>query len=285
MSLVIDAHTHIFPPEIHERREHYVSLDGTFSELYVDPKAKLASTPILLRDMTAQGVDVSVVMGIGWTDIGLAREANDYIIESVRNNNDKLLGFAGVNPLWGQAAAYEAERCAKAGLLGIGELHPDTQGLNVIDPGILNSLIEVAREFDLIFTIHTSEPVGHNYIGKGTVTPERIIKLIENHPDVTFILAHWGGGLPFYSLMPEVAKILEKVYFDTAASPYLYDSRIFEVVARAIGSNKILLGSDYPLMSHSRLRTQIDQSNLSDADKRGILGANAARILKYRRSD
>lgn len=285
MSLVIDAHTHIFPPEIHERREHYVSLDDTFSELYMDPEAKLASTPILLRDMTAQGVDVSVVMGIGWTDIGLAREANDYIIESVRNNNDKLLGFAGVNPLWGQAAAYEAERCAKAGLLGIGELHPDTQGLNVIDPGILNSLIEVAREFDLIFTIHTSEPVGHNYIGKGTVTPERIIKLIENHPDVTFILAHWGGGLPFYSLMPEVAKILEKVYFDTAASPYLYDSRIFEVVARAIGSNKILLGSDYPLMSHSRLRTQIDQSNLSDADKRGILGANAARILKYRRSD
>lgn len=285
MSLVIDAHTHIFPPEIHERREHYVSLDDTFSELYMDPEAKLASTPILLRDMTAQGVDVSVVMGIGWTDIGLAREANDYIIESVRNNNDKLIGFAGVNPLWGQTAAYEAERCAKAGLLGVGELHPDTQGFNVIDPAILSSLIEVVREFDLIFTIHTSEPVGHNYIGKGTVTPERIIKLIENHPDVTFILAHWGGGLPFYSLMPEVAKILEKVYFDTAASPYLYDSKIFEVVARAIGSNKILLGSDYPLMSHSRLRTQIDQSSLSDADKRGILGANAARILKYRRSD
>ena len=283
MSLVIDAHTHIFPPETLERRDHYANLDDTFRELYKDPKAKLATTPILLRDMKVHGVDVSVVMGIGWTDIGLAREANDYIIESVRNNNNKLVGFAGVNPLWGQAAAYEAERCAKAGLPGVGELHPDTQGFSVTDPAILRPLMEVVRRFDLIFTIHTSEPVGHDYIGKGTVTPERIVRLIENHPDVTFILAHWGGGLPFYSLMPEVAKILEKVYFDTAASPFLYDSRIFDIVAGIIGPNKILLGSDYPLMPHSRLRTQIDQSSLSDADKRGILGANAARILKYPR--
>ncbi|MDA1188604.1 MAG: amidohydrolase family protein, partial [Chloroflexi bacterium] len=194
-------------------------------------------------------------------------------------NPGKLVGFAGVNPLWGQIAAYEAERCAKQGIKGIGELHPDTQNFSVTDAAVLKPLMEVARKHNLIVTTHTSEPVGHSYVGKGKTTPERVVKLIDNHPDITFILAHWGGGLPFYALMPEIGKVFKNVYVDTAASPYLYDSRVFKTVSTVIGPDKILLGSDYPLLPHSRLRAHLDESSLPDTAKSAILGGNAANLL------
>ena len=57
---------------------------------------------------------------------------------------------------------------------------------------------------------------------------------------VRLVLAHWGGGLPFYALMPEVAESLSDVYFDTAASPFLYDAKVFETAASIVGPGHIM---------------------------------------------
>ena len=83
MSAVVDSHTHVYPGWLRDGRERYAAVDATFGELFADPKAKMATAEELVGAMDEDGVDRSVVMGIGWTDRGLAREANDYIIESV----------------------------------------------------------------------------------------------------------------------------------------------------------------------------------------------------------
>jgi len=79
--------------------------------------------------------------------------------------------------------------------------------------------------------------------------------------------------------MPEVAEALNNVYFDTAASPFLYDKRVFKIVTELAGVEKILLGSDYPLLSAPRLIRQVQESDLSDLDRSAIMGGNAARLL------
>jgi len=278
--MIVDFHTHIYPPSIREQRETYVTRDRTFGELFADPRAKMANAEELIAAMDEDGVDRSVVMGIGWTDQGLAREANDYLIDAVSRFPDRLTGFAGVSPAWGgEAAALEAERCAGAGLRGIGELHPSEQGYDLGSESMITPLMDVVREHGLIVTTHSSEPVGHTYQGKGDTRPEMLWRHIQKYPDVTLVCAHWGGGLPFYALMPEVAEALGNVYFDTAASPFLYDARVFEVVAGLVGADHILLGSDYPLLRASRLTRQVQDSSLSDADRGAILGGNAARLL------
>ena len=254
-------------------------MDATFGELFGDPKAKMATAEELIGAMDEDGVDRSVVMGIGWTDRGLAREANDYIIESVSRYPDRLSGFGGVNPAWGEDAAQEAERCASAGLVGIGELHPDTQGYDLGDEGTMGPLMEAAGALGLIVLTHSSEPVGHTYQGKGETRPDVLWRFIRNFPDATIVCAHWGGGLPFYALMPEVEEALANVYFDTAASPFLYDRRVFEAGARLVGAGRILLGSDYPLLRARRLLRQVERAELAEEDKEAIRGGSAGRLL------
>jgi len=276
---VVDFHTHVYPEWLRDGRERYAAVDATFGELFGDPKARMATAEELIGAMDEDGVDRSVVMGIGWTDRGLAREANDYIIESVARFPDRLSGFGGVNPAWGEEAALEAERCASAGLAGIGELHPDTQGYDLGDEGAMGPLMAAAGALGLIVLTHSSEPVGHTYQGKGETRPEVLWRFIRNFPDATIVCAHWGGGLPFYALMPEVEEGLANVYFDTAASPFLYDRRVFEAGVRLVGADRILLGSDYPLLRALRLLRQVERAELAEADKDAIRGGNAAGLL------
>ena len=277
--MIFDFHTHIFPPWLRPRREEYLKRDATFGELFASPDARMATGERLVRRMDEDGVDVSVVMGIGWTDIELARAANDYLIDAVAKYPDRLVGLAGVNPAWRAKAVEEARRCAEAGLRGIGELHPDTQGYDLGDLDTMAPLMEIVREHGLIVTTHSSEPVGHEYPGKGKTRPEVLWRFIRNFSDVPIVCAHWGGGLPFYGLMPEVKEGLDRAYFDTAATSLLYDAWIFETVASAIGPERILMGSDYPLVRARTVIGQVESSGLSRSDKDLILGGNAARVL------
>ena len=79
----------------------------------------------------------------------------------------RLLGFCSVNPAWGEGAVKEVQRCAESGLRGVGELHPDTQGFDITDKSLMEPVMVAAGELGLPMVVHTSEPVGHRYPGKG----------------------------------------------------------------------------------------------------------------------
>lgn len=277
--MLVDSHCHILPPSFAQRRVELLDRDTTFAALFPRADASLATAEALVAAMDGAGVAHAVVMGMGWTDPELAREANDYIQESVGRYPDRLTGFCSVNPAWGEAAVAEVERYAAAGLMGIGELHPDTQGFDITDQSLLAPLMEAARRLGLPVLVHSSEPVGHQYPGKGRTTPEKLYRFIENFPDNTIICAHWGGGLPFYALMPEVPEVIRNVYFDTAASPFLYQPGVFSTVVGLVGADKILFGTDYPLIEHQRVLEQVQEAGIAPAAREAILGGNATRLL------
>jgi predicted TIM-barrel fold metal-dependent hydrolase len=277
--MIIDFHSHIFSPYFRKNREFLLAGDATLADLYSNPKARMASAEELVSTMDSCGIDVAVVLGIGWTDMEMCYLANQYIIDSCARFPTRLKGFCSINPLWGKDAVAEIERCADAGILGIGELHPDTQRFDMGDMAIMSPIVEIAMERGMPILTHTSEPVGHEYPGKGHTTPDVIWKFINNFPDVKLICAHWGGGLPFYQLMPEVANMTRNVFFDTAASPLLYNASIFSTVTRIMGSERILFGSDYPLIDQKRVIQQVVDSSITDDSKEDMLYANARRLL------
>jgi len=277
--VIIDFHTHIFPPWLREKRDEYIKRDPCFSLLYSQPKARMATAEELLASMDEVGVGLSVVLNIGWVNHEFCVKTNDYILDSVSRYPTRLVGFCAIQPAAGDAAVAELERCAKSGAKGIGELRSDVQGFNLTDEIAMKPLVDAALKHDLIFLTHSSEPVGHEYPGKGSITPDILYSFITVFPSLKLVCAHWGGGLPFYALMPEVAKALTSVFFDTAATVFLYKPEIFEQLSHIIGSDKILFGSDYPLMHQNRVLAQIQSSQLPEEDKARILGANAQELL------
>jgi len=277
--MIIDFHTHVVPSGIKERRADYVGRDACFSLLYAEPKAKLATAEEVIASMDEHKIDKSVILNLGWVSHELCVETNDYILEAIARYPERLIGFCVIQPLAGDKALKELERCARNGVKGIGEMRPDVQDFNLKDSSVMRPVIETAVKHNLIFLTHASEPVGHQYFGKGNITPEAIYPFILNFPDLKVVCAHWGGGLPFYALMPEVAEALSNVYFDTAATPFLYKPQIFQQIADIAGSDKILFGSDYPLLSPKRIIDQLESTGLSQEDKAKILGGNAQRLL------
>jgi hypothetical protein len=153
------------------------------------------------------------------------------------------------------------------------------QLLDLNDKEVMEPFIEVVTKHNLILLTHASEPVGHEYPGKGGITPDILYPLITSFPDLTIVCAHWGGGLPFYALMPEVKKAMSNVFFDTAASPFLYSPQIYNQVIQIVGADKILFGSDYPLLAPSRLLKEIKSLDLPSETEHLILSGNAQRLL------
>jgi len=278
-SVIVDFHTHIFPTWLKERREEYIKHDPCFSLLYSQPKARLAAAEELINSMDEAGIDLSVVLNIGWASHELCVKTNDYILDSVSRYPRRIVGFCAIQPTAGDAAIAELERCAKAGARGIGELRSDVQGFDITDEIKMKPLVNAALKHNLIFLTHSSEPVGHDYPGKGSITPDILYPFITAFPNLTLVCAHWGGGLPFYALMPEVNKALANVFFDTAATVFLYKPEIFKQMGCITGSDKILFGTDYPLMHQKRVLDHVQSARLSEKDKARILGTNAQKLL------
>jgi len=278
--VIIDFHTHIFPSWLKERRDEYSKTDPCFSLLYSQPKARIATAEELLASMDEADIAVSVVLNAGWASHELCVRTNDYILDSVARYPTRLVGFCAIQPRAGDAAVAEIERCAKAGAKGIGELRSDVQGFDLADKTTMEPVIDAVLKHDLILLTHSSEPVGHEYSGKGSITPDILYSFITAFSKLRIVCAHWGGGLPFYALMPEVARSLANVFFDTAATVFLYKPEIFEQVSHIIGSDKILFGTDYPLMQQNRVLAQVQSAQLPQRDKAKILGGNAQKLLE-----
>ena len=146
-------------------------------------------------------------------------------------------------------------------------------------PDVLRRVMGLAAEAAVPVVVHASEPVGHDYPGKGATTPDRLLLLARAFPEVAFIFAHFGGGIPFYALMPEVADSLSNVYFDSAATPYLYRPEVYAVSATTAGADRILFGSDFPLIGQGRALSGARKGGLNDADIACVLGGNAAGLF------
>ena len=275
--MIVDFHTHLLPASFNERRSGIAARDATFATLFAGG-GRIVSAADLIASMDEDGVDFSVVLGFGWCDREVAREANDCLLDAAARYPGRIAAFCSVHPGWGDDALRELERCVDAGAVGIGELHPALQGIDLATDQSFEPLARFAAERGLLVNVHGSEPVGHVYPGKGLTTPERLLAIAERYPDVRWVFPHWGGGLPFYALMPEVRAALANTWFDSAVSPFLYDAEVFDVAVRAVGADRVLFGSDYPLLPASRVGEQA-RSTLDPATARAVLGGNAARLL------
>ena len=280
MSVIIDCHTHIFPRETREDREAFCSKDEGFAAIYGKPKARMVGVEELIVAMDEGGVERSVVCGFSWGHPELCELHNQYLLEIGAQYPSRLIVFISLlltNPEW---SARELERGMKAGARGVGEIAFYHREMTFQDVEAMKPTLGLMEQKGIPLLLHTNETLGHPYPGKGMTRLERFYDLILAFPRLPFLLAHWGGGLPFYELMPEVVRTMSNVYYDTAASPFLYSRKIYPIVSQMVGPEKILFGSDFPLISPHRYFKELKESGLATEDQEKILGLNIARLLR-----
>jgi uncharacterized protein len=275
----IDVHTHIFPSDIVSARERFFEGEPVFRLLYDSPKARLSTAEGLLEIMDRDGVDHAVAFGFPWLQQDLAVRHNDYVLEAAARSGSRLIPFGCVNPLasW---AGREAERSLANGSKGLGELavYESCDPRQALDA--YSEVIGCCRSHGAVLLVHANETVGHMYPGKAPFSLDFYYELVRLAAGVPLILAHWGGGLCFYELLKrEAPKVLAQVYYDTAASPFVYQPSIYSVMSRALPAGKVLFGSDYPLLPPSRYWKEMEEAGLTVEERIAIGGANAALLF------
>ena len=133
--------------------------------------------------------------------------------------------------------------------------------------------------------LHVTDPASRPYVGRIETPLADFVALVRAYPETNFILAHWGGMLPLVDASAGAAS-LPNVYYDTAASPLLYGAEIWDNAMPAIGRERILFGSDYPLHLYPRLDETpglarlVAEARAGGAD-RSVFGGNAMRLLRW----
>ena len=277
--MIVDSHTHIFPSFFSDKRERFFDEEPAFELIYGNSRSRLAGSEELIRSMDEEGVNKSVIFGFPWRKEEHFKRHNDYILDSVAQHPDRLIGLCCFS-IESAGIARETERCLNAGLAGVGEIAIYHSGFSTNNIEVLKDVMTLCNTYDVPFLLHSNEPVGHQYPGKTPMTLRQIYDFLKFYPANRIILAHWGGGIFFYSLMKkEVKDVLKNVWFDTAASPFLYTPEIYRLAGEIIGFDRILFGTDYPLINPGRYFKEIESSSIPLQAIKQILGDNATNLF------
>lgn len=276
---VIDAHTHAFSPDRIAERDNLVLRDRWFGELYANPKARIVDALELAASSEASGIGRTVICGFPWSDEGLCREENAYLAETCRESGGRLSWLGMVVP-GDPDAAKDTGWCFANGAVGLGEFNSDGQDAPLESREHWQEIVDVAYDAARPIMLHASEGVGHQYPGKGTATPDRLINWLEMFPDIDVVLAHWGGGLPFFELMPEIRRLTQRVTYDCSASTYLYHFDVFPRVIDLVGAERVIWGSDYPVLGQARFLNKSRAMLRTESEASHVLAKNAERFFR-----
>lgn len=279
---IIDAHVHVYSPEIEKNRDKIAATERWFDILSGSPFQKWGTAEDLIAAMDRDGIETSIVTGFAFYDQGLCREVNDYVLDAAKRYPGRILPMAVVSPTRPGAEA-EIARCAELGAVGVGELFPDGQLFDISDARQTWRLAGACGERGLFVMFHTAEQVGHQYPGKGAYGAEHAAKFCLNHPEAEVIFAHFGGGLWAYEAMPEMRQVLSNAWYDTAAWPWLYGPQVMDSIFAIGAGHKILYGSDWTILAYPRYAKLLSETNLDEKMTNALLYENIGRLLS--RSD
>ena len=275
----VDFHVHVYPPEIIRDAESISKHEPYFDRLIHNKVHRWGTIDDLLLRMEEEEVERAVIGGFAFKDLELCKLCNDYVLSGIRRHPDRLSGLCLVPPL-ARGASEEILRCAEAGAVGVGELFPEGQNVDIADQEQTWRLAGVLHEANLCVLWHTAEPVGHEYAGKGNVGPREAAAFCIHHPEVKTIFAHLGGGLWLYELMPEMRLYLSNAWYDLAALPWLYEGTVLKAIQSAGVLDKFLFGTDFPILRSQRYEKSFATSGLTETERERLVRSNALRLLQ-----
>ncbi len=290
---VIDAHVHLYPPELNRVPGAWAARAGETHWAQLCTRTRRDGRPVqgfpsveqLLRDMDAAGVARAVLLGWYWEKPETCVWQNRFYAACIRAHPDRLSAFAALHPGAGREATLaEVHHAHGEGFIGLGELSPHSQDYGIDDP-VFCEVLALAARLRLPVNFHVTDPAAKSYPGRIGTPLADFTRLARLFPAATFILAHWGGLLP---LVDSAAVALTNLFYDTAASPLIYEPKVFRRMLDVVGVERVLFGSDYPLIlfpgeetqpDMKRFLEQIAAAGLTTDEAAALFGGNAEQMF------
>jgi predicted TIM-barrel fold metal-dependent hydrolase len=220
---------------------------------------------LLLRAMDAAGIDLACVFNIFHPD---GTTGNDLAARYVAQHRDRLIGFAYVSPCVPEQMAPELARAIdQLGFRAI-KLYPPYTPWPLHEPP-WHPIYEFANARGLAVLFHTGP--------EWQSLPKYIAEIAPHYPRANFVAGHAGNTPVERAQAIAAARTHPNVYLETC-STFRTPGVIEQLVAEA-GADRVLFGSDTPLMDPRPQLGKIITAQISDEAKRQILGLNARRLL------
>jgi predicted TIM-barrel fold metal-dependent hydrolase len=257
---------------------------------YVDALAKYwnrswtaKSEDDVVKDFTEAGVEAVLVALDLETTVATPPCSNDFVAGMRKRHPDRIIqAWAAVDPFKGEKALAEAKRAIQdLKMLGF-HFHPII-GHFAVNDRRLYPLFELINELRVPVMID----VGTTGMGAGMLGgmgsklrhahPSAIDELAADFPNLTIIAAH--PGWPWVDEMTAVALHKGNVFWELSGWAPKYFPGQLKVDIRGRLKDKIMFGSDYPSIPHTRLLREWNELGYADDIMERIFHGNAERVL------
>ncbi len=207
---------------------------------------------------------------------------NEEVAEAALANPDVIIPFASVDPFKGRAGARQIQRLVRDfGVRGF-KFHPNIQAFHPNDR-MAYPLYEAIEEAGAIAVFHTGQTgIGAGAPGGGGIrlkysNPMLVDDVAADFPGMPIILAH--PSFPWQDEALAVATHKPLVHIDLSGwSPKYFPPQLVQY-ANSLLQDKVLFGSDYPMISPDRWLADFAKLPIKDEVRPKILKENAARLL------
>lgn len=281
--VAIDVHTHVeqdgrgcfsLDAELLDASAHYFRADADRT-----PTVAAIAEHYRARDMAAVVFTVDATSATGHPAL-----SSEELLDAASEFPDVLLPFGSVDPHAGKAAAARIRRLVERGARGF-KFHPSLQAFEPNDP-VYYPLYEEIRDAGVPALFHT----GQTGIGAG-LPGGRGIKLRYSNPlllddvaadlpDLTVVMAH--PSVPWQDEAISVATHKSNVFIDLSGwRPRYFPPQLLRA-ANTMLREKVLFGSDFPVITPDRWMADFADLDLKDEVRPLILKENARRVLGLR---
>ena len=207
---------------------------------------------------------------------------NEEVAEAAAANPDVIIPFASIDPYKGRLGVKQVQRLVREfGVRGF-KFHPNVQGFAPNDR-LAYPLYEAIEAEGAIAVFHTGQTgIGAGARGGGGIrlkysNPMLVDDVAVDFPDMPIILAH--PSFPWQDEALAVATHKRQVYIDLSGwSPKYFPPQLVQY-ANTLLQDKVLFGSDYPLLTPDRWLADFEKLPIKDTVRPKILKENAARLL------
>ncbi len=276
----IDVHVHVeldehghssLPQDLNEAASAYFSSQ--------DPHPDIDGIAAYYRERNMAAVVFTVDSE---TNLGHPPISSAEIAEGAARNNDVLIPFGSVDPRKGAAAIDQARRLIEDhGVRGF-KFHPTVQGFDPSDPTHF-PLYQALADAGVVALFHTGQtgigaglPGGRGF-RLGLSNPMLLDVVAAEHPDLQIIMAH--PSVPWQEEALSVATHKHNTWIDLSGwSPKYFPAELVRY-ANSVIKDRVLFGSDFPLITPDRWLRDVEQTALKPEVMPGIMKANAIRLL------